>query len=165
MNQKLLTSLLMLGAPLTAHCAEEVKPNILWIITDDQRADALACWNRATTGQSESALGYVSSPNLDKLAEEGVLFTNSFCNSPVSAPSRASMHTGRYPHHNGIYDFSLAHNENDNSEMIFTQVLREAGYQTTLFGKIGAYQGFPIADENSQKTFAQASISLAQLLQ
>ncbi len=129
----------MLGAPVAAHCADEVKPNILWIITDDQRADALACWNRAMTGQSESALGYVSSPNLDKLAEEGVLFTNSFCNSPVSAPSRASMHTGQYPHHNGIFDFSLAHNENDNSNMIFTQVLREAGYQTTLFGKIGAY--------------------------
>ncbi len=129
--------MLMLGAPASALCAEAVQPNILWIVTDDQRADALACWNRATTGKSESALGYVSSPNLDKLAEEGVIFTNSFCNSPVSAPSRASMHTGRYPHHSGIYDFVLAHNTNDNAKMLMPQVMREAGYQTTLFGKMG----------------------------
>lgn len=127
----------MMGLPASAQCAEAVKPNILWIITDDQRADALACWNRAMTGKGESALGYVSSPNIDKLAEEGVLFTNSFCNSPVSAPSRASMHTGRYPHHSGIYDFVLAHNTNDNAKMILPQVMREAGYQTTLFGKMG----------------------------
>ncbi len=137
MNKQLLTPMLLLGAPVAAQCADSVQPNILWIITDDQRADALACWNRATTGKSESALGYVSSPNIDKLAEEGVLFTNSFCNSPVSAPSRASMHTGRYPHHSGIYDFVLAHNTNDNAKMIFPQVMSEAGYQTTLFGKMG----------------------------
>ena len=48
--------------------AQEKKPNVLWIITDDHRADALACWNRATTGRSESVLGYVSSPNIDRLA-------------------------------------------------------------------------------------------------
>ncbi len=137
MNKKLLSPILLLGLPATAAIAQETKPNILWIVTDDQRADALACWNRATTGKSESALGYVSSPNIDKLASEGVLFTNSFCNSPVSAPSRASMHTGRYTHHNGIYDFVLAHNTNDNAEMIFPQVMREAGYKTTLFGKMG----------------------------
>ncbi len=137
MNAKLLSPMLLIGLPTVALSATETKPNILWIVTDDQRADALACWNRATTGKSESALGYVSSPNIDKLAEEGVIFTNSFCNSPVSAPSRASMHTGRYPHHSGIYDFVLAHNTNDNAQMIFPQVMREAGYQTTLFGKMG----------------------------
>ncbi len=128
---------MMAALPAVANCAEAVQPNILWIVTDDQRADALACWNKATTGKSESALGYVSSPNIDKLAAEGVLFVNSFCNSPVSAPSRASMHTGRYPHHNGINDFVLAHNTNDNAKMVMPQVMREAGYQTTLFGKMG----------------------------
>ena len=54
------------------------QPNILWIITDDQRADALACYNRATTGESESYLGYVMSPNADKLAEEGTMFVNAY---------------------------------------------------------------------------------------
>ncbi len=137
MKKRIITPLLLASAPAVAHSAEALQPDILWIITDDQRADALACWNRATTGKSESALGYVSSPNIDKLAAEGVLFTNSFCNSPVSAPSRASMHTGRYPHHSGIYDFVLAHNTNDNAKMLMPQVMREAGYQTTLFGKMG----------------------------
>ncbi len=126
-----------MGLPAVAMSAEGVKPNILWVITDDHRADALACWNRATTGKSESALGYVSSPNIDKLAEEGVLFANAFCNSPVSAPSRASMHTGRYPHHSGIYDFCLSHLENDNSKPVLPAVMREQGYKATLFGKLG----------------------------
>ncbi len=137
MNKKLLYTLCAAALPAVATCAEQVKPNILWVITDDHRADALACWNRATTGNSESALGYVSSPNLDKLASEGVLFTHSFCNSPVSAPSRASMHTGRYPHHSGIYDFCLSHSENDNATPLLPAVLREEGYKATLFGKLG----------------------------
>ena len=115
----------------------EKKPNILWIITDDQRADALECWNLATRGTSESELGYVSSPNINKLASEGVLFTHAFCNSPVSAPSRASMHTGKYTHHSGIYAFELCHNENDYSTPLLPETMRRAGYQTTLVGKLG----------------------------
>ncbi|MFI3278823.1 MAG: sulfatase-like hydrolase/transferase [Rikenellaceae bacterium] len=137
MNLKFIPTLLSVGVSFSAVCGTATKPNILWIITDDQRADALECWNRATRGSSESALGYVSSPNIDKLASEGVLFTNSFCNSPVSAPSRASMHTGRYPHHNGIYDFSLTHNTNDFARPLLPQVMQKQGYKTTLFGKMG----------------------------
>ncbi len=137
MKTKNLLPLLALAAPATIAVAQESKPNILWIITDDQRADALECWNRATRGTSENALGYVSSPNLDKLASEGVLFTDTYCNSPVSAPSRASMHTGRYPHHNGIYNFVLAHNENDFSRPLIPTVMNDAGYKTILFGKTG----------------------------
>ena len=49
------------------------KPDILWILTDDHRADALECFNIATRGTKESRLGYVSSPALNKLASEGVL--------------------------------------------------------------------------------------------
>lgn len=136
-STKTIMPLLALATPLMAAAQKEVKPNILWIITDDQRADALECWNRATRGTSENALGYVSSPNLDKLASEGVLFTDTYCNSPVSAPSRASMHTGRYPHHNGIYNFVLAHNENNFSRPLIPTVMNDAGYKTILFGKTG----------------------------
>ncbi|MFI3319800.1 MAG: sulfatase-like hydrolase/transferase [Rikenellaceae bacterium] len=137
MTKKLLHTLLAVATPVSALVAAETKPNILWIITDDHRADALACWNKATTGKAESALGYVSSPCVDKLAEEGVLFVNSFCNSPVSAPSRASMQTGKYPHHNGLPDFRLAHNQNDFANPLMVEVMREAGYKTTHFGKLG----------------------------
>ncbi len=119
--------------------AQESKPNILWITTDDQRADALECWNRAMRGESQSALGYVSSPNINDLAAEGVLFTHSYCNSPLSGPSRASMHTGQYPHHTGMFNFQLKHNEHDNAQPIIPEMMREAGYSTASFGKLGYY--------------------------
>ena len=135
-NSKLFLASCCVAHSITA-IGQQKQPNILWIITDDQRADALSCWNKATRGNSESELGFVMSPNVDRLAEEGVLFTRSFCNSPVSAPSRASIHTGLYPHHNGIPDFRLAHNTNNFSHPLFPTILEERGYKTTLFGKLG----------------------------
>ena len=151
---KKLLLLSTIAMPAIALASEEAKPNILWIITDDQRADALACWNIAQTGKAESALGYVYSPNIDKLAAEGTMFVNSHCNSPVSAPSRASMHTGKYPHHNGLPDFRLAHNQNGFSNPLVTDVMREAGYQTTLFGKLGVR----ICDTPEKLSFGTISI-------
>lgn len=65
--------------------------NILWIVTDDQRRDALECYNLATRGKKSSSLGYVSSPNIDKLASEGVMFVNSYTNSPICGPSRGPI--------------------------------------------------------------------------
>ncbi len=138
MNKFLYTAVPLTMLSLAAK-AEEAKPNILWIVTDDQRADALACWNRAVSGKSESALGYVSSPNIDKLAEEGVLFTRSFCNSPLSGPSRGSMHTGKYPHRYGGFNFQMKHNEHDAANPALPEVMREVGYQTSSFGKLGCY--------------------------
>jgi len=88
---------------------ESKQPNILWIITDDQRPDSVSAYNQAMYGQKESPLGYVESPNIDKLAAEGVLFTHAFTNSPVCGPSRGSMHSGRYPFRNGHYAFELTH--------------------------------------------------------
>lgn len=115
------------------------QPNILWIITDDQRADALVCYNQATTGQANSQLGYVESPNIDQLAAEGVLFVNAYCNSPACAPSRSSMHTGQYPHHSGRYGFEQTHTEYDINKQAIPEVLRNQGYGTAHFGKSGYY--------------------------
>ena len=135
-------NILMIGYILTLFLvssgilnAQEGKSNILWIITDDHRADALECYNRATTGKSESALGYVMSPNIDKLAEEGVLFTSAFCNSPMCAPSRGSMHQGRYPFRSGHYYYLNIHQEPDFVRPTVSQSLREIGYGTAVFGK------------------------------
>ncbi|MEM6633213.1 MAG: sulfatase-like hydrolase/transferase [Bacteroidota bacterium] len=113
---------------------QDKAPNILWIITDDQRADALECYNRATTGKSESYLGYVMSPHIDKLAAEGTMFINAYNNSPMCAISRASMHTGRYPFRSGHYKF-FSHQEADIAKPLVSQILREAGYGTAAFGK------------------------------
>ena len=62
-------------------------PNILWICTDQQRFNSLGCYGN----------DFVHTPNIDRLAAEGVLFENAFCQSPVCTPSRASFLTGRYP--------------------------------------------------------------------
>ncbi len=111
------------------------RPDILWIITDDHRPDSLQVYNRATTGISESSLGYVSSPNIDRLAEEGVLFTRAFSNSPACGPSRASMHTGRYPFRNGKYAWEATHQDADFTRPAVSQSMRDAGYGTAIIGK------------------------------
>ncbi len=118
----------------TAHAKS---PNILWIVTDDQRPDSLTCYNRAVFGQDQSPLGHVESPNIDALAARGTLFTQAYCNSPGCAPSRASMITGLYPSHNGIYGFEQAHAMPGFSQPIFPQRMAERGYFTAYFGKLG----------------------------
>ena len=115
--------------------AKTSQPNILWIITDDQRPDSIQAYNRATTGKSENALGYVSSPSIDELAREGVLFTHAFNNSPACGPSRTSMHTGRYPFRNGKYAWEQTHQEADFTRPTISQSLRDVGYATAIIGK------------------------------
>ncbi len=129
-------TLLGAAAPSAVKAADD-KPNILWIVTDDHRADALACYNRATRGTDESRLGYVSSPALDEIASEGVLFTRAYCNSPASAPSRTSMHNGLYTHHRGVYGFEYYHNGPDYTPKTMPEYLNDAGYNTTGIGKLG----------------------------
>src|SRR5260221_5298107 len=78
----------------------------------------------------------VNSPALDGLALAGVRFENSFCTAPQCSPSRASLHTGRYPHSAGV--MGLAHPpfgwRLNPAERHTAQLLREAGYSTTLVG-------------------------------
>ncbi|KMT67024.1 sulfatase [Catenovulum maritimum] len=115
----------------------KIKPNILWILTDDQRADSVAAVNLALRGTKESELGYVESPNLDALAAEGVLFPLAYNQSPGCSPSRYSMATGQYPHHSGRYGFEYSHKQNDTAKPTIPEVLRANGYQTMLAGKAG----------------------------
>ena len=103
---------------------EDPLPNILWICTDQQRYDTIG------------ALGnpYVSTPNIDRLVNDGVAFTHAFCQSPICTPSRASFLTGMYPstvHVNG--------NGNEyfpNRPPLVTRMLAEAGYDCGLIGKL-----------------------------
>lgn len=71
-----------------------VKPNILWICTDQQRFDTLGCYGNS----------FVRTPNLDRLARQGVLFEQAYAQSPVCTPSRVSFMTGRYPRTTGILE-------------------------------------------------------------
>ncbi|MGA9639398.1 sulfatase-like hydrolase/transferase [Flavobacterium sp.] len=113
------------------------KPNILWILTDDQRKDSNGYYNMITSGKKDSPLGYVESPNLDSLAKEGIVFTNMYCNSPACAPSRNGILAGKYPHHSGVYGFEYFNGEAPFFTKTMPQVMAENGYETSLFGKAG----------------------------
>ena len=75
---------------------------------------------------------YMQTPNIDRIASEGVRFTNSFVANSLSGPSRACMLTGKHSHKNGFID--NAHTF-DGSQQTFPKLLRKAGYQTAMIGK------------------------------
>ncbi len=100
-----------------------VKPNILWICTDQQRFDSLGCYGNEL----------VKTPNIDKLAERGVLFENCFSQSPVCTPSRASFLTGRYPRTTRCRQNGQAIPKD---EKLITKLLADAGYICGLSGKL-----------------------------
>ncbi|QVY66594.1 sulfatase-like hydrolase/transferase [Polaribacter sp. Q13] len=117
--------------------AQKQQPNVLWVLTDDQRLDAISAFNKILTGKEESALGYVESPNVDRLSDMGTTFINTYCQAQGCAPSRASMHTGRYPFRSGIYQFEYFNNNTDNSYPLLPEEMAKLGYQTMHAGKLG----------------------------
>ena len=132
-----ISSLVVLGIWCFSASAEK-QPNVLWILTDDQRYDAIPAFNQMLHGRSESALGYVESPNVDKLTKMGTTFINTYCQAQGCAPSRASMHTGRYPFRSGIYGFEYWNNRTtDNSFPLLPEEMANLGYQTFHTGKLG----------------------------
>ena len=97
--------------------------NIVYIMTDDHTAQMMSCYDKR----------YMNTPNLDRIAQNGVRFTNSFVANSLSGPSRACLVTGKHSHANGFTD-----NTNcvfDNTQPTFPKYLQEAGYQTALVGK------------------------------
>lgn len=131
--------LALLGGAMTSLAAPQRQPNILWILTDDQRPDSIAAFNRIRSDAPGSPLGSVLSPNVDRLALMGTTFINTFNHNPSCAPSRTIMHTGRYSHSTGVYGFEyynpagMAH-----WKPMVPEILRDqAGYQTITVGKLG----------------------------
>jgi arylsulfatase A-like enzyme len=98
------------------------RPNILFMMSDDHAYQAISCYDGRLN----------KTPNLDRLAGEGVRFTSSFCTNSICAPSRAVLLTGKYSHANGVIDNTVAF---DGGQVTFPKLLRQAGYQTALFGK------------------------------
>ncbi len=102
------------------------QPNILFIMTDQMRADAMSCSGN-----------WGETPNLDRIAGEGVRFTNAITNSPVCMSARLSLATGRYPHNTGLW-----HNGDHTmspDRATWMQAVRDAGYRTSVFGKTHFY--------------------------
>jgi len=99
------------------------QPNILMIMTDQQRYDSLGCYGTEC----------ISTPNLDRLAAEGMLFENCYVNNPVCTPSRASIFTGKEVPAHGV---QRLHDVLPDEEMLFPLHLKTLGYTTALFGKL-----------------------------
>ena len=97
--------------------------NIVFIMTDDHTAQMMSCYDKSN----------IETPNLDRIAKDGVLFANSFVANSISGPSRACMLTGKHSHKNGFK--SNERDIFDGSQQTMPKLLQKAGYQTALFGK------------------------------
>jgi arylsulfatase A-like enzyme len=102
--------------------AKAERPNIIFIMTDDHASHALSCYGSKIN----------KTPNLDRLAKEGMLFKNSFCTNSICAPCRAVILTGKYSHLNGVIDNRKRF---DCSQQTFPKLLQKVGYQTAMIGK------------------------------
>ena len=99
------------------------RPNIIFILTDDQRYDAMGCVGHP----------WLKTPNMDRLAKEGVMFENAFVTTSLCSPSRASFLTGCYAHTHEVF----MNNGRDPNPSVptFPQLLRKVSYQTAFIGK------------------------------
>lgn len=147
-KQTLLCSFGALGA-LAAGAQE--KPNIIYIMCDDMGYGDLACY-----GQQ-----YIATPNIDRMAAEGMRFTQAYAGSPVSAPSRASFMTGQHTGHTHVRgnreywnkfgtvqygvvkEYKVTGQEPyDTAHVVIPEIMKDNGYTTGMFGKwAGGYEG------------------------
>lgn len=91
-------------------------------MTDDHAQQAISCYDQR----------YIQTPNLDRMAAQGMRFENSFVANSISGPSRACMLTGKHSHANGMIDNSTVF---DGSQQTMPKILQKAGYQTAMIGK------------------------------
>ena len=98
-------------------------PNILLLLTDQQRWDSLSCYGA----------DWIHTPALDSIASDGARFNRCYCTNPICTPSRASLWTGRHLPGHGVYRLDDILPED---QVMFPSHLRDAGYRTGLFGKL-----------------------------
>ena len=96
--------------------------NILYIMCDDHSYQTISAYDHR----------FIETPNIDRIANEGVRFTNSFVANSLSGPSRACLLTGKHSHKNGFTDNTKRF---DGSQQTFPKLLQQAGYQTAVVGK------------------------------
>ncbi|OPL13438.1 MAG: hypothetical protein AVO39_10665 [delta proteobacterium MLS_D] len=115
------------GAPLVMPAAGGTgqpsdMPNIIFILSDDHRWDHFSCMGHP----------FLETPNLDRIAEEGVMFENTFVTTSLCSPSRASFLTGQYAHRHGVV---TNHTPWNNDNATFMEYLKTVGYDTAFIGK------------------------------
>lgn len=114
---------LLAGCRQKSEVEKEERPNIIFIMSDDHAYQAISAYDNSL----------IETPNIDRIAEMGILFTEASVTNSICAPSRATILTGLHSHLNGKVD---NHYPFDTTNVTFPQLLQNAGYQTAMFGKL-----------------------------
>lgn len=116
---RLFVSLLLL---ISSTSFGQQRPNVIFIMSDDHDADAISAYNKK----------FIKTPNIDRLAREGVLFTRNFVANSICGPVRATLITGQHSHKNGMKDNRTRF---DSSKITLPKLMQQGGYQTAIVGK------------------------------
>jgi arylsulfatase A-like enzyme len=125
--KKILLSLLLISVVSVVFFAfkpkKQKRPNIVFIMSDDHAYQAISAYDKRLT----------QTPNIDRIANDGMLFSNACVTNSICAPSRAVILTGKHSHLNGKIDNYFPF---DTTNITFPQILQQNGYQTAMFGKL-----------------------------
>ncbi|MBW8687804.1 sulfatase family protein [Chitinophaga rhizophila] len=120
--RSVVVALIVLLAP-SQLSAQSKRPNIIFILSDDHTYQAISAYGNR----------YVQTPNIDRIAREGVRFNHAMVTNSICGPSRATLLTGKYSHKNG---YPLNEKKFDNTQQTFPGILQKSGYQTAWIGKM-----------------------------
>jgi len=126
LNNALVLSMLIMAfvaCKSTEQEDQQQRPNILFIMSDDHAYQAISAYSDEL----------IQTPNIDRLAKEGMLFTNACVTNSICAPSRATILTGKHTHINGKIDNVMPF---DTTQVTFPQLFQAAGYETAMYGKL-----------------------------
>src|SRR5262245_34057773 len=115
--------LLQISSGFSQSTGNAKRPNIIFIMSDDHAYQAISAYDNRL----------IETPNIDRIAKKGMLFTNASVTNSICAPSRATILTGKHSHLNGKID---NHFQFDTTNVTFPQLFQKAGYQTAMFGKL-----------------------------
>ena len=113
------------SCPFDNQNIETHKPNILFIMSDDHTSQAFGIYGSRLADLNPT-------PVLDKVAKEGIIFDNAYCNNAICTPSRASIITGQYPQTNGVLDLD---GNLPPEKQYLPQEMKKLGYETAMIGK------------------------------
>ena len=98
------------------------RPNIIYIMSDDHDGQAISAYNKT----------FIQTPNIDRIANEGIRFDKAFVGNSICGPARATLLTGQHSHKNGMINNRTRF---DSSKVTVAKLLQDAGYQTAIIGK------------------------------
>jgi N-acetylglucosamine-6-sulfatase len=117
----LLAFIYILFGGVFANAAAPKRPNIVFLFSDDHASHAISAYGSKIN----------QTPNIDRIAKEGMLFRNTFCTNSICGPSRAVILTGKHSHINGFYDNRSTF---DGTQQTFAKLLQANGYNTAMIG-------------------------------